>query len=169
MPPEDNQLADDEYSRITKEEWEQYEQEVAGAPAKAGPTEMQRLAQSLVDKQKLAADLTDQLRMWADVQAQGIDPETVESFSTRIWKDVAGKIPLTTKAQDEFFNQLYGKYRRFGPSWKERVHRDKCHYTHITLKDGTVRPLEPPVKAAPVTPPEKEDAAKEADQGPSGV
>jgi hypothetical protein len=80
--------------------------------------------------------LIDQLRMWEDVKAQGIDPETVESFTLReAW------IPKAEQAKRRLAARLHQPDAYVGPRGRLK------HYNAVKLKDGSYRQLEPPVRA----------------------
>jgi len=81
------------------------------------------------------------LRLWAEAQAQGFDPETVEAF---------GFDPklLTGKDKRAYYSSPFpgsvgGPFvqRRKNGSYRTLMHN------YIRLKDGTIKPLNPMLKA----------------------
>lgn len=89
---------------------------------------------SMAAKVRQQAQLIDILGMWAEVEAQGIDPETVKSFTFR----------------DEFltFEQKNIRKRatRFGGADPYTDGPKVKMYNCVRLKDDSFRPLNPMIR-----------------------
>jgi hypothetical protein len=110
--------------------------------------------------------LFDELRVWVDVEAQGIDPETVDTFlnDPKAWPRYylnrctrdngvvdRERIRLLQEAQWENRKLDESELPQLPHPWYRYTMRDGFlpgYFNAVRLKDGTVVPLTPPVKMA---------------------
>jgi hypothetical protein len=103
---------------------------------------MQEILDRIQSKNAERSILIDQLRMWAEVKAQGIDPETVESFG---WK--TNLVPANIMEQAASRHHK-GKFPWYG-EWLRKSGRP-LWYNYLNMKDGSVKQLSPYIQAPPV-------------------
>jgi hypothetical protein len=77
------------------------------------------------------------LDLWAAVEAQGIEPEEVESFGYD-----PKLLPHILKRKRDWAIRFGG-----GDPWVDRLTPRVLVYTYVRLKAGGIRTLDPPLKA----------------------
>lgn len=123
-------------------------------------TDIEIVVNSLEARQAERDQLIRQLAMWAQVKAQGIDPDAVDRFGfdsalLTLEQRIAIRRAARLRQPDPFSGRVerHGDYGISMSHYYSDNKRDNGHfispvYNYVVLKNGTGVTLDPPIKAS---------------------